>query len=346
MSHPDQETLVGLALGDEHDAALAAHVQDCAECRGEVDRTRTLLAGADQLTGGVELERPPAHVWTAVRAELDADDRPRVAARPRRRRGGSPRQQRSPASLSGSPRPSPSSPPERRRPHSLADARSHDGGSRGRDALLVRQHHHRHGRGGAPRRHPQARRGPLRHAEVQRRLRPDLAVRPEDQRHDRDRRDGPGLRELPDPGQRRPRHLHSVDISLEPLDGNPAHSATSLARGELRPELIRARFRQSETTTTEAAVPRTGTSVPTPGTCSGRSIGVTTRTTTVLAVVRDRVVEAREAAPDAAAREVVGDVAARSRPGRSRRARRARGCRPPRPGCRRSRPARRRRRPS
>ena len=85
MSHPDQETLVGLALGDEHDAALAAHVQDCAECRGEVDRTRTLIAGADQLNGGVELERPPAHVWTAVRAELDADDRPpMVAARSRR----------------------------------------------------------------------------------------------------------------------------------------------------------------------------------------------------------------------------------------------------------------------
>ena len=85
MSHPDQETLVGLALGDEHDTALAAHVQDCPDCRGEVDRTRTLLAGADQLTGGVELERPPDHVWEAVREELAADDRPRpVAARPRR----------------------------------------------------------------------------------------------------------------------------------------------------------------------------------------------------------------------------------------------------------------------
>ena len=89
----------------------------------------------------------------------------------------------------------------------------------------------------------------------------------------------------------------SVDISLEPLDGNPAHSATSLARGELTPAVRSERserlettvgnrgVRQSETTTTEAAVPRTGTSVPTPGTCSGRSIGVTTRTTTVFAVV-------------------------------------------------------------
>ena len=89
----------------------------------------------------------------------------------------------------------------------------------------------------------------------------------------------------------------SVDISLEPLDGNPAHSATSLARGELtsgvgaseasvsKPQWSRGGVRQSETTTTEAAVPLTGTPVPTPGTCSGRSIGVTTRTTTVLAVV-------------------------------------------------------------
>ncbi len=86
MSHPDQETLVGLALGDEHDTALAAHVQSCAECRGEVDRTRTLLTGADQLTGGVELERPPDHVWAAVRAELDADGAgPVVAATSSRR---------------------------------------------------------------------------------------------------------------------------------------------------------------------------------------------------------------------------------------------------------------------
>jgi hypothetical protein len=52
-----------------------------------------------------------------------------------------------------------------------------------------------------------------------------------------------------------------------------------------RPSERRGRVVQSETTTTEAAVPVTGTFVPTPGTRSGRSIGVTTRTTTVLAVV-------------------------------------------------------------
>src|SRR6478609_9599714 len=85
MSHPDQETLVGLALGDEHDPSLEAHVQDCERCRDEVDRTRHLLAGADQLGAGVELERPPAHVWTAVRQELDADDRPPVLTERRRR---------------------------------------------------------------------------------------------------------------------------------------------------------------------------------------------------------------------------------------------------------------------
>ena len=73
MSHPDQETLVGLALGDEASSALDAHVEQCQECRGEVERTRTVLAAVPQLGGGpVELEQPPTHVWDDICESVSA----------------------------------------------------------------------------------------------------------------------------------------------------------------------------------------------------------------------------------------------------------------------------------
>ena len=37
----------------------------------------------------------------------------------------------------------------------------------------------------------------------------------------------------------------SVDISLEPLDGNPAHSATSLARRRARPPVVEERAKRA-----------------------------------------------------------------------------------------------------
>ena len=234
MSHPDQETLVGLALGDEHDAALAAHVQDCAECRGEIDRTRTLIAGADQLNGGVELERPPAHVWTAVRAELDADDRPpRVAERRRR-----PWWQPAAAALAGlavgvaatvavvavrnddDPTPSPKPGPTTVArgdvtPFSSSSTTTGTAevvrldGTRKLDVDLS----------GMPRSNG---------AYVQTWLfdpktNDMIAIGVMDQDSE----------SFPIPASVDLDTYTSVDISLEPLDGNPAHSATSLARGEL-----------------------------------------------------------------------------------------------------------------
>jgi anti-sigma-K factor RskA len=232
MSHPDQETLVGLALGDEHDASLDAHVQDCAHCRGEVDRTRHLLSGADQLAGGVQLERPPAHVWTAVRRELDADERPPVAATRPRRRWWQP----AAAAASGlavgvaatvavvvgtgdDPAPSPKPPTTVAQGQvtplasgsttkGTAEVVSRDG-SRELDVALS----------GMP---------TSTGAYVQTwLLDPEtndmIALGVMDQ--DSERFPIPTGVDLAD--------YTSVDISLEPFDGDPAHSATSLARGEL-----------------------------------------------------------------------------------------------------------------
>ncbi|MET0819939.1 MAG: anti-sigma factor [Aeromicrobium sp.] len=226
---------MGLALGDEHDTALAAHVQDCPDCRGEVDRTRTLLAGADQLTGGVELERPPDHVWEAVRQELAADDRPRpVAARPRR-----PWWQPAAAAVAGlavgvaatigvaatnDDGPTPVPKPD---PTTVArgDVTPFSAGSTTTGTAQV------------------VRRDGARTLDV------DLSGTPAP-------RDDyvqtwlfdPKTNEMiaigvmdgdsssfPIPASVDLDTYTSVDISLEPLDGNPAHSATSLARGELRP---------------------------------------------------------------------------------------------------------------
>ncbi len=83
MSHPDQEALVGLALGDEASSALDSHVEQCQECRREVERTRAVLAAVPQLAGGpVELEQPPTHVWAGIRESVSDPASPSPASRP------------------------------------------------------------------------------------------------------------------------------------------------------------------------------------------------------------------------------------------------------------------------
>lgn len=91
MKHPDQEELAAYALGEPTDAAIPSHLSRCATCSSGVQRLRDLVATTTRLGGDrVVLERPPDHVWSAILAEtrqpLAAEAPARPAVRPRRRR--------------------------------------------------------------------------------------------------------------------------------------------------------------------------------------------------------------------------------------------------------------------
>ena len=74
MSHPDDDTLAGLALGEPAPPEVAEHVRGCASCSEALaslrDTITTLRAPVPELLA------PPVSVWDAVSAEIDARRRP------------------------------------------------------------------------------------------------------------------------------------------------------------------------------------------------------------------------------------------------------------------------------
>jgi hypothetical protein len=88
MSHIDQDALALLALGEVASDTDAAHLRDCADCRGELAELRRVVSlarpqhadpqqtdpghGAPQQGAGrdVPLAPPPAAVWDGIAAEL------------------------------------------------------------------------------------------------------------------------------------------------------------------------------------------------------------------------------------------------------------------------------------
>jgi hypothetical protein len=93
--HPDDLAL--LALGEHPEDVDQAHLAGCASCRDEVEQLRTIVAGARSVTADDTPVAPPSQVWDAVAAELglgrdrsasaDTDEAAAVVplARPRRR---------------------------------------------------------------------------------------------------------------------------------------------------------------------------------------------------------------------------------------------------------------------
>ncbi len=69
MTHPDDDTLAAIALGDPAPSGAAEHAHSCPEC------SQTLAALRDTITTVrapvPELVGPPPSVWDAVEAELD-----------------------------------------------------------------------------------------------------------------------------------------------------------------------------------------------------------------------------------------------------------------------------------
>jgi hypothetical protein len=80
VSHPDDDTLAGLALGEPAPPEVAEHVRGCASCSEALaslrDTITTLRAPVPELLA------PPVSVWDAVGAEIDAGAGERAAPTP------------------------------------------------------------------------------------------------------------------------------------------------------------------------------------------------------------------------------------------------------------------------
>lgn len=77
MTHPDDDMLAALALGESIPNDVAEHVGGCAPCSREVAALRSTLSVLREPVPA--LTAPPASVWDAVLAEIDA---PQTSAAP------------------------------------------------------------------------------------------------------------------------------------------------------------------------------------------------------------------------------------------------------------------------
>lgn len=83
MEHTDPDALALVALGEPPtDPRVIEHVSQCASCRHEIEALRSTVTVARSSIGEAELQSPPARVWQSLRAELglSADLEPQAGA--------------------------------------------------------------------------------------------------------------------------------------------------------------------------------------------------------------------------------------------------------------------------
>lgn len=83
MEHTDPDALALVALGEPlTDPRVIDHLAQCASCRDEIEALRSTVSVARSSIGESELHAPPARVWQSVRAELglSADLEPPISA--------------------------------------------------------------------------------------------------------------------------------------------------------------------------------------------------------------------------------------------------------------------------
>jgi hypothetical protein len=84
-AHIDADALALVALGESaDDTAVRQHLEHCALCRDEVAALRSTITVARSTMGEVALIEPPARVWQAVRGELGLDPTLQPPSRPAR----------------------------------------------------------------------------------------------------------------------------------------------------------------------------------------------------------------------------------------------------------------------
>jgi len=70
MEHTDPEVLALIALGEPLTDPVVDHLSLCASCRHEIEALRSTVSVARSAIGEAALQAPPARVWQSVRAEL------------------------------------------------------------------------------------------------------------------------------------------------------------------------------------------------------------------------------------------------------------------------------------
>ncbi len=72
MMHYDDETLAGVALGEEDDPALWAHLQVCQQCSGSLATLQRTLSVATA-SGVEQLRPPPPDLWGRIETQVATD---------------------------------------------------------------------------------------------------------------------------------------------------------------------------------------------------------------------------------------------------------------------------------
>lgn len=80
MSHPDDDELSVIALGESPRPADEEHLQQCARCRSRLDQLTAVVGTARTITDADRPVDPPAAVWAGVVAELGLGDQGQSAA--------------------------------------------------------------------------------------------------------------------------------------------------------------------------------------------------------------------------------------------------------------------------
>jgi Anti-sigma-K factor rskA, C-terminal len=76
MQHCDEDDLALMALGETVDPACDAHVVTCAECRHQLEQLREVVAVGRISGGPSQLVDPPPQVWMRVQEQLASEPVP------------------------------------------------------------------------------------------------------------------------------------------------------------------------------------------------------------------------------------------------------------------------------
>ena len=80
MSHPDEEVLAAVALGDEPGLTPdpLEHVRSCGQCSATVESLRQTVSYARSAADAPPMVAPPKDLWSRIETEVDALDAPGV----------------------------------------------------------------------------------------------------------------------------------------------------------------------------------------------------------------------------------------------------------------------------
>ena len=74
VQHCDDESIALMALGEPRTTADAAHLRNCGLCQSRLDQLTAVATSARGITAADAPIAPPASVWEGIVAELAADD--------------------------------------------------------------------------------------------------------------------------------------------------------------------------------------------------------------------------------------------------------------------------------